>query len=85
MGTAQMVRKKDERSEGRRAIAKAILEQYKPTTTEEMQDALRDIFGPMFEAMLQGEMDSHLGYESNDRLLHAVQFSRAKLLMTTTS
>lgn len=67
MGTAQMVRKKDERSEGRRAIAKAILEQYKPTTTEEMQDALRDIFGPMFEAMLQGEMDSHLGYESNDR------------------
>jgi len=67
MGTAQMARKKDERSEASRAIARAILEQYKPTTTEEMQDALRDIFGPMFEAMLQGEMDSHLGYESNDR------------------
>lgn len=67
MGTAQMARKKDEHSEASRAIAKAILEQYKPTTTEEMQDALRDIFGPMFEAMLQGEMDSHLGYESNDR------------------
>ena len=32
-----------------------------------MQDALKDIFGPMFEPMLQGEMDSHLGYESNDR------------------
>ena len=62
-----MARKKDERSEGSQAIAKAILEQYKPTTAEEMQDALRDIFGPMFEAMLQGEMDSHLGYESNDR------------------
>lgn len=62
-----MGKKKDERSEGRRAIAKAILDQYKPTTTEEMQEALRDIFGPMFEAMLQGEMDSHLGYESNDR------------------
>ncbi len=67
MGTAQMGRKKDERSEASRAIAKAILEQYKPTTTEEMQDALRDIFGPMFEAMLQGEMDSHLGCGSNDR------------------
>jgi hypothetical protein len=26
-----------------------------------MQDALKDIFGPMFEAMLQGEMDAHLG------------------------
>lgn len=62
-----MSKKKDERNETRHAIAKAILEQYKPTTTEEMQDALRDIFGPMFEAMLQGEMDGHLGYESNDR------------------
>lgn len=67
MGTTQMARKKNERSEASRAIAKAILEQYKPTTAEEMQDALRDIFGPMFEAMLQGEMDSHLGYEANDR------------------
>ncbi len=62
-----MAKKKNERSETSRVIAKAILEQYKPTTVEEMQDALRDIFGPMFEAMLQGEMDSHLGYESNDR------------------
>ncbi|MDE6888084.1 MAG: transposase [Eubacterium sp.] len=26
-----------------------------------------DIFGPMFETMLQGEMDSHLGYENNER------------------
>lgn len=62
-----MARKRDERSEANRAIAKAILEEYKPTTAKEMQDALKDIFGPMFEAMLQGEMDSHLGYESNDR------------------
>lgn len=31
-----------------------------------MQDAIKEIFGPMFKAMLQGEMDSHLGYESND-------------------
>jgi len=33
---------------------------------EDMQDALKDIFGPMFEAMLQGEMNDHLGYEIND-------------------
>ena len=32
-----------------------------------MQDVLEDIFGPMFEATLQGEMKAHLGYESNDR------------------
>ncbi len=32
-----------------------------------MQNALKDIFGPMFEAMLKGEMDTHLGYYSNER------------------
>ena len=56
-----MGRKKKEGGEGSRAIAKAILEEYQPTSVQEMQDALRDIFGPMFEAMLQGEMDGHLG------------------------
>ena len=48
------------------AIAKMILEKYQPKSAEEVQNALKDIFGPMFEAMLQGEMDEHLGYESND-------------------
>lgn len=47
-------------------IAKLILEQYQPESKEDVQDALKDIFGPMFEAMLQGEMDNHLGYEAND-------------------
>jgi len=31
-----------------------------------MQDAVKDVFGPMFEAMLQGEMNIHLGYEANE-------------------
>lgn len=48
------------------AIAQAIINEYQPKNAAEMQDALKDIFGPMFEAMLQGEMDSHLGYEYND-------------------
>ena len=46
--------------------AKQIIEQYHPKSVADMQDALKDIFGPMFEAMLQGEMNGHLGYESND-------------------
>lgn len=66
MSTALMARKKDKRSEASRAIAQAIVDLYQPESATEMQDALRDVFGPMFEAMLQGEMDSHLGYESND-------------------
>lgn len=66
MSNALMAPRKNKRSEASRAIAQAIIDQYQPTSADDMQDALRDIFGPMFEAMLQGEMDSHLGYVSND-------------------
>lgn len=48
------------------ALIQAILDQYQPDTVDDMQDALKDIFGPMFEAMLKGEMKDHLGYEIND-------------------
>ena len=48
-------------------IARAILENYDINNVDDMQGALKDIFGPLFEAMLQGEMDSHLGYRSNDK------------------
>ena len=48
------------------AIAKAILEAYDPESKEDVNDALKDIFGPIFESMLQGEMDTHLGYKNND-------------------
>ena len=49
------------------ALAQAIIDTYKPKSVEDMNDALKDIFGPMFEAMLKGEMDNHLGYDSNDK------------------
>ena len=65
MGNSLMAPRK-KRNEFGMAIAKSILENYQPKTVAEMQDALKDIFGPMFEAMLQGEMDSHLGYTAND-------------------
>lgn len=61
-----MAPRKNKRSEASKAIAQASIDQYQPKSAEDMQDALRDIFGPMFEAMLQGEMNSHLGYASND-------------------
>ncbi len=57
--------KKEERENER--LAREILKAYQPRTVAEMQGALKDIFGPMFEAMLQGEMDAHLGYASNER------------------
>ena len=65
MSTALMARKQ-KRDPKTVAIAKAILQQYNCKNVEDMQEAIKDIFGPMFEAMLQGEMDSHLGYKTND-------------------
>lgn len=59
-----MARKKE--SAPGETLARQIIEQYKPQTVADMQNALKDIFGPMFEAMLQGEMNNHLGYENND-------------------
>ena len=60
-----MARKKKDPKKA--ALAKAILEAYQPETAEDMNNALKDLFGPMFEAMLKGEMNHHLGYDSNDK------------------
>lgn len=48
-------------------LVQAILDTYHPETAEDVQNALKDIFGPMFEAMLQGEMNNHLGYNNNSK------------------
>lgn len=66
MSTELMAPRKNKRNKAGMAIAQAIINEYQPQTAEDMQAALKDIFGPMFESMLQGEMDSHLGYESNN-------------------
>ena len=49
------------------ALAQAIIDAYNPNSVEDMNDALKDLFGPLFESMLQGEMNNHLGYETNDK------------------
>ena len=48
-------------------IANEILKEYDCDSVADMQDALKEIFGPLFEGMLQGEMDHHLGYKSNSK------------------
>ena len=50
------MKKRRNPSEKGQAIAKLIMEQYQPKTQEDMQIALKDVFGPIFEAMLQGEI-----------------------------
>ena len=49
------------------AIAEAKMRDYASKTQEDMQETIKDVSAPLFEAMLQGEMDSHLRYESNNR------------------
>ena len=61
-----MARRKNELAPNQR-LAQAIVDQYQPKSVEDMQDALKDIFGLMFEAMLKGEMNSHLGCCNNER------------------
>jgi transposase-like protein len=61
----EMARKK--RDAQKLALAQAILKEYKPQSVEDVNEALKDIFGPLFESMLQGEMNHHLGYENNDK------------------
>ncbi|MDE5539912.1 MAG: IS256 family transposase [Bacilli bacterium] len=55
------------KNKSKNELVQAIIDTYQPETAKDVQDALKDIFGPMFEAMLQGEMNSHLGYENNDK------------------
>ena len=64
MENVEMARKK--RNPQAVALAQQIISQYQPQNVEDMENALKDIFGPMFEAILQGEMNAHLGYENND-------------------
>lgn len=70
-----MASRKNKRSEASKAIAQAIIDQYKPTSAEEMQDALKDIFGPMFEAMLVKMNGSNISATSNTQLTHKRQIS----------
>lgn len=62
---ASLARKKRDKNTG--DLARRIIDEYEPKTVEDMQEALRDIFGPLFETMLDAELDDHLGYQNNER------------------
>lgn len=62
-----MAKSKINRNQEAVNIAQKILETYQPQSVEEMQAALKEIFGPMFENLLKGEMNNHLGYDSNSK------------------
>lgn len=44
----------------KKKIGQAIYDIYKPQSAEEIQDALKKISAPIFEAAFKGEMENHL-------------------------
>lgn len=49
------------------ALAQEIVKQFSPQNVQDADDALKELFGPIFESLLQGEMNHHLGYENNNK------------------
>lgn len=58
---------KIKRNPAAKEIADLIIKNYRPTNGQEIQDALKEVFGPIFENFLNAEMDAHLGYEKNSQ------------------
>lgn len=60
----RMTKKKDLTPE--QEFAQNFVKTFSPKTVGDVEEGLKSIFGPIFESMLQGEMDYHLGFTSND-------------------
>jgi transposase-like protein len=58
---------KKERNPAREQLARQVIAEYQPKSFKELQDALKDIFGPLMEDMMKGELDAHLGYQKHDQ------------------
>jgi transposase-like protein len=58
---------KKERNPERDRLMKELLAEYQPKNFLELQDILKEIFAPLMEDMLKGELDAHLGYAKNEQ------------------
>jgi len=50
----------------RKAFINRLLEHYKPETTQDVQEMLKDLLGDTLQGMLEGEMEDELGYSKYD-------------------
>ena len=46
-------------------IADLIMEHYNPKDAQSAQDAIKEAFAPVFERILNTELDAHLGYSKS--------------------
>ena len=54
-------------TEGKRNIIHQLLQEYDIETAEDIQDALKDLFGGTVKEIMEAEMDDHLGYGRSER------------------
>ena len=54
-------------TEGKRNLIHQLLEEYDIQTTDDIQEALKDLLGGTIKEMMEAEMDDHLGYEKSER------------------
>lgn len=62
-----MGKRREPMSEGKKNIIASLLEEYDIQSTEDIQDALKDLLGGTIQSMLEAEMDNHLGYAPYER------------------
>ena len=48
-------------------IADLIIDNYDVKNAKDVNEALKEVFGPLFEKMLNAEMDAHLGYDKSSQ------------------
>ena len=54
-------------NERKRNIISSLLEEYDIETSDDIQEALKDLLGGTIKSMLESEMDEHLGYKNYER------------------
>jgi len=61
--------KREKISAEREQVINALLETYDIKSTEDIQDALKDLLGDTPKNLLEAEMDEHLLYEKDHKIL----------------
>ena len=54
-------------NDNKRNIIQSLVVEYDIETTEDIQEALKDLLGGTIKSMMEAEMDEHLGYEAYER------------------
>ena len=70
----------------RQNLVKELIKEFNPKTAGDVQDMLKELFAPMLQGMLEGEMDDHLGYsryEHNDEPVINTRNGHSKKTVST--